>query len=435
MQIQVVGCNYQRTPIALRERLAFSDERARLALRQLRQWSPELEVVLLSTCNRVEFYVAATAAQTPTRQNWAAFLGQFHGLDVQRVAGCLFELFGRDAVRHLFAVASSLDSMVLGEPQILAQVKEAYQRAVEVQSAGPVLNAAFQTALKTAKLVARKTSIHQRRVSIPSAAIADFARNIFDRFDNKTALVIGAGEMAEETLKYLRDEGVLHVGVINRSRSRAAELAARWRGTVLGWEQLLAALAAADLVISATGAPTTIVTLQDYLRIEAQREPRPLFILDLAVPRDFDAAIGQRPGVYLYSVDDLAEVSRRNQEQREREVPVAMRIIEEEADEFLGRAQHREVGPTIYRLRHDWDCVKEFELERLFRRVPQLDDRARALVRQAFARLLGKLMHAPMASLRDESQEGRAQVLLGALTTLFQLDTAEDDRPARREAA
>jgi glutamyl-tRNA reductase len=435
MQIQVVGCNYQRTPIALRERLAFSDERARLALRALRQWFPELEVVLLSTCNRVEFYAASCMAQTPSRQRWAEFLAQFHGIDVHRVAACLFELYHRDAVRHLLAVASSLDSMVIGEPQILAQVKEAYQRAVEVESAGSVLNTAFQTALKTAKLVARKTTIHQHRVSVPSVAIADFARNIFARFDDKNTLVIGAGDMAEETLKYLRDEGVLRITVINRSRQRAEDLAKRWQGTVHSWERLLEAIAAADLVISTTGAPTTIVTLQDYLSVESQREPRPLFILDLAVPRDFDQAIGQRPGVYLYSVDDLLEVSRRNQQQRERELPIAMQIIEEETDGFLARSQHREVGPTIYRLRNDWDGVKEFELERLFRRVPHLDDRARALVRQAFARLVGKLMHAPMESLRDESQEGQAQVLLGALTTLFQLQADRDDRSARREAA
>ena len=218
---------------------------------------------------------------------------------------------GDEAVQHLFTVAASLDSMVVGEPQILAQVKQAYQLATEEGSTGPLLHAAFQAALKAAKRVAGETTIQQRRVSIPSVAVADFAQQIFERFDDKHTLVIGAGEMAEETLRYLKDQGARDVTVVNRSPERALELAGRWGGRARPWDDLLAAMAEADLVISTTGAEEPIVTLEQFLTVEPRRHGRPLFILDLAVPRDFDPAIGDRPEVYLYSIDDLREACER----------------------------------------------------------------------------------------------------------------------------
>jgi glutamyl-tRNA reductase len=333
----------------------------------------------------------------------------------------LYEHAQSEAVRHLFSVASSLDSMVVGEPQILAQVKQAYQVATAQNTAGPLIHAAFQAASHVARRVANETTIHQRRVSIPSVAVADFALQIFERFDDKRTLVIGAGEMAEETLQYLRDQGARDIVVVNRHLDRAEQLAARCHGRALPWDRLLDALADADLVISTTGAKEPIVTLASFLRIAPERYERPLFVLDLAVPRDFEPAVGQRAGVYLYSIDDLREACERNRRQRDKELPAAMQIIDQETEQFLAESHHRAVSPLIQQLRAEWEKPKEEELRRLFHKLPELDERSRQEIQQAFDRLVNKLLHPPMASLRDESRNGTPRGLLDALVRLFQL--------------
>ncbi len=293
MKVQMLGCTHHHSSIAVRERLAFSPEQASQALQTFRERFPDAEAVLISTCNRTELYTAGNDGQcVPSHQEIAEFLAGFHGISVYDVFDDLFERTGEDAVRHLFCVAASLDSMVVGEPQILSQVKQAYQLATNRDAAGPLTHAIFQAALRVARRVASETSINQSRVSIPSVAVGQFAKQIFDRFDDKRALVIGAGEMAEETLRYLTDEGMRHVTVINRSLERAQDLARRWHGTALGWERLLEQLGQADLVVSATGATEPIVSLAQFRQIEPARYQRSLFVLDLAVPRDFDPAIG-----------------------------------------------------------------------------------------------------------------------------------------------
>ena len=421
MSVQVVGCSHHTTSIAVRERLAFNAEQTSSALEQLRQELPNVEAVLLSTCNRVELYTAAENAELPTRDQVAGFFARFHGLDPGEIAEHLYQHAGEAAVRHLFTVASSLDSMVVGEPQILSQVKQAYQLATQLGSAGPLTHAAFQAALKAARRVAGETSIHQRRVSIPSVAVADFAQQIFERFDDKKTLVIGAGEMAEETLRYLQNEGAHDVTVVNRNAARAAELAQRWRGRALDWKRLLEALAAADLAISTTAAREPVVTLAQFQSIESLRSGRPLFVLDLAVPRDFEAAIGDRPGVYLYSVDDLREACDRNRRERDKELPAAMRIIEQETGRFMADLHHRVTGPVIQQLKEGWDKPKEEELRRLLNKLPELDQRSREEIRQSFDRLVNKLLHPPMESLRNESRHGFPSALVDALARLFQL--------------
>jgi glutamyl-tRNA reductase len=421
MNVRVFGCSHHDASIALRERLAFNLEQAERALRRLRHDFPTAESVLLSTCNRVELYTATENGAPPTPEQLAAFLARFHDVNPAEVLDNLFQREGQQAVRHLFLVASSLDSMVVGEPQILAQVKHAYRLACQQAAAGPLTHAAFQAALKVARRVASETAIHQRRVSIPSVAVADFARQIFERFDDKKTLVIGAGEMAEETLRYLRDEGARQVTVVNRNPQRAAELAERWDGQPQPWDRLLDVLAAADLVITATGAQEPIVTLEQFARIEAARAQRPLFILDLAVPRDFDPAIGDRPGVYLYSIDDLKQACRRNRLQRDRELPAAMRIIDEETGRFMADLHRRATGPIVKRLRQGWQHPKEEELERLLGKLRHLDQRAHREIRQSFDRFVNKLLHPPLESLRVESRHGIPDALMDALAKLFKL--------------
>jgi glutamyl-tRNA reductase len=421
MNVQLVGCSHRATPLEFRERLAFGEAEARDALDHWRELFPDIEAVLLSTCNRVELYVATESGILPTRAEMARFLANRRGLETPAVEKELYHHMERQAIHHLFAVASSLDSMVVGEAQILAQVKQAYRLGVEQETVGPLLDAMFRAAVATARRVATETAIHQRRVSIPSIAVADFARQIFERFDDKHTAVVGAGEMAEETLRYLREEGARQITVVNRHLDRAEQLAGRWNGRAVSWGQLIEVLATADLVISTTAAGEPIVSNEQFDRIARARQGRPMFILDLAVPRDFDPAIGARPDIYLYSIDDLKAACERNRRQRDRELPKALQIVAEETDGFLRDWRHRLARPVIEQLRQGWEKPKEEELRRLFNKLPHLDPQAREEIRRAFDRLVNKLLHPPLASLRDESRRGAPRALLDALVKLFQL--------------
>jgi glutamyl-tRNA reductase len=423
MKVQMVGCSHHRSSDQVRGKLAFSAAQARQALEQLRARFPGTEAVVLSTCNRVEVYTAAEETLNgPTHQEVIEFIAGFHGVEIYEIFDDLFERTGEDAVLHLFTVAASLDSMVVGEPQILAQVKQAYDLACDRQSTGPVTHALFQAALRVAKRVASETQINQKRVSIPSVAICDFARQIFEQFDDKQVLVLGAGEMAEETLRYLKDEGARDIAIVNRSFERAEALAERLGGRAAPWSQLGELLAAADLVVSTTGAIEPVVTLEGYKQIEPLRYQRTLFVLDLAMPRDFDPAIGDRLGVYLYSLDDLRQACDRNLQERQKEFPKALAIIEEETAAFMADLHHRATGPIIQRLKQGWHKPKEDELRRLFNKLPELDERTRGEISQAFDRLINKLLHPPLESLRDEARnQGTPHALLDALKRLFQL--------------
>lgn len=423
MKLQMIGCSHRQSSVATRERLAFSPAQAGEALDRFHARFPETEAVLLSTCNRVEVYAAAEdAALAPSHEQLVEFLSGFHGVEPRDVFDDLFERTGEDAVRHLFQVAASLDSMVLGEPQIVSQVWEAYNLALARQTTGPLTNQIFQAAMRVAKRVATETSINEKRVSVPSVAVADFAKRIFERFDDKQVLVIGAGEMAEETLRYLADEGARQITVVNRSAERAAALAERWNGAARPWDALGEVLTAADLVIGTTGASEPVVTLAGYRQIEHARQQRDLFILDLAVPRDFEPAIADCLGVYLYSIDDLQEACRRNRAERDRELPMAMKIINDETARFMADLHHRATGPIIKRLRQGWQQPKEDELRRLFNRLPNITDRERDEIRQSFDRLINKLLHPPLESLRDESRHGIPQALLDAIKRLWLRD-------------
>lgn len=423
MRLHLVGCSHHATAVELRERIAFSPEQCRAALAQWRRRHPESEAVLLSTCNRVELYLASDDEEAqPTREQVAEFLADFHGIDSREVLDALFERTGEEAIRHLFTVACSLDSMVVGEAQILSQVKQAYELAQSGDHAGTLMHLAFQGANRVAKRVARETAIHQRRVSVPSVAVADFARQIFERFDDKRVLVAGAGEMAEETLRYLMDEGAKDILIVNRTHERAVDLATRVAGIAAPWEKLHDLLVDADLVVSTTGATRPIVTLADFGPIARRRAERPLFVLDLAVPRDFDPAIGELPGVYLYSVDDLRTACERNRKAREKEWPHAQRIIEDETRSFMAELSHRATGPTVRRLTLLAEQLREDELRRLFQRLgDSVDEKQRDEITYAFQRLVKRLLHPPLESLRDEAGTESHHGLLDALRRLFKL--------------
>ncbi|MEM1303912.1 MAG: glutamyl-tRNA reductase [Planctomycetota bacterium] len=428
MQLRMVGCSHHRSAVGMRERLAFTPEQTAEALEGWRTWHPELEAVLLSTCNRVEFYAAADGGGMPpcpglmTRR-----LAESHNLPVEEVRSHVVTLRDEEVVDHLFRVAASLDSMVVGEPQILAQVKQAYELANQMGSTGPLTHGCFQAALRVAKRVAGETDLHRHRVSIPSVAINDFAAEIFERFDDKRVLVIGAGEMADETLRYLADGGARRVTLVNRNAERAESLADEWResgvdATAAPIDDLPTQLGAADLVISTTAAGEPVVTLDAYRqKVAPVRDQRPLFVLDLAMPRDFDPRIGDELGVYLYSIDDLVEACDRNRAMRERAIPAAERIVTQERDQFLVDARGRLSAPVIARLRSEFTGPKNDELQRLFNKLPELDEHGQKEIEQFADRLVNKMLHPAMESLRAESQSGSPSRLLNALSRLFQL--------------
>ena len=423
MTLALVGGTHRTVPLALRERLAFSAEQAAEALARFRDRFPGREGVLLSTCNRVEFYAAGEGqSAAPAAEQLVSFLAECRGID----AGSLDPLLAREhdeaVVRHLFGVAAGLDSMVLGEPQILAQVKQAWAIAQDSQTTGPLTAGMFQAALRTAKRVATETALGRERVSIPSVAVADFASGVFERFDDKRVLLVGAGKMAGETLRYLREAGARDVVIINRTAARANELAARLDARPAAFDRLEQELAAADLVVSTTGATDHVVSLDLFAKAEAVRDGRPLVVLDLAVPRDFDPRIGERPGVWLYCVDDLAQACEVNRRSRQREMPRALAIVDEEARRFMGDMHHRTTAPVIEQLRAGWSETGDAELDRLFRRLPHLPDADRAEIRQAFERYAAKMLHPPLVSLRSESHSGPPHGLLEALKRLFNLE-------------
>jgi len=421
MNIRMVGWTHHSAPIETREKLSFSPSQTLEALQRWRDEFSPIEAVLLSTCNRVELYTASADDALPEAGLCIEFLVRRRGLSSIEAADSVEHRVGIDALRHLFSVAASLDSMVIGEPQILNQVKQAYQTAVAQATTGPTLHAAFQAALQAARRVASETALHQHRVSIPSLAVADFAQQIFERFDDKHTVVLGAGEMAEETLRYLRESGARHITVVNRSIDRAERLAAQCGGRAVGWDQLIEALATADLVVSAIGGEQTLIDAERFARVERARRPGALFILDLGMPRNFDPAIGARPDVFLYSIDDLKAACERNRRQRDRELPAARRIVEEEVERFAAQWRHRAAHPLIARLRADWQKPKEDELQRLLRKLPPLDAKAEEEIRRSFDRLINKLLHPPLESLRDEAHRGNYQTLLDALARLFRL--------------
>lgn len=421
-KIAMIGCSHRQSSLAVRERLAFSPDQTLDALAAWQKMHPNLEAVLLSTCNRVELYAAAEPATPLEPHMLVQHLACFHNVPVEEIQGELISLANQDVVGHLFHVAASLDSMVVGEAQILSQVKQAYELARQIGSTGPVTHSLFQAALRVARRVASETELHRHRVSIPSVAIADFAARIFERFDDKRVLVIGAGEMAQETLQYLVDAGAKHITVLNRDHERAQTLAAAWHGLAAPWSELANQLVLADLVVSTTGADRPVFTYEDYHKhVARRRHQRPLFILDLALPRDFDPAIGDELGVYLYGIDDLAEACERNRGARADELPAAERIIADETQTFITESRHRATGPVIARFRAGLESVRSAELERLYDRLPELDERSRQEIRQFADRLVGKILHPPLESLRDESRNGSPHGLLEALQRLFQL--------------
>lgn len=424
MNVQVVYCNHQTADLSVREKLAFASEAELLrAYDLLRERFPSSEHVVVSTCNRVELYTAQEQpGDAPSTRELAEFFSEFHQVPVEAFLGDLLERTGAAAVRHLFEVACSIDSMVLGESQIVSQVKSAYELATRGNANGPLTNALFQRALTVSRRVRTETRLSEGRVSVASVAIGEFGRSIFDRFDDKTILVIGAGEMAEETLRYLHNEGVGQIVVINRTPENSQRLVREFGGRSYAWEDLDTWLGRANIIISTTGADRTVVDAERFRRIRSRGSGEPVFILDLGAPRDFDPAVSDvDEGVFLYDIDDLERTCQQNRALRATEIARARAIIDEETARFMRDVYHKATGPIIQRLRDRWHEVSRQELELLFRKLPQLTGDDQQAIERTVERIVNKLLHPPLETLRDEAREGPPHGLLDAIRRLFHL--------------
>ncbi len=428
-RLLLIGLNHTTAPLAVRERLAFSSERAREALATFRERFPGLEGVLLSTCNRVEFYISADSDADDRGQAIARdvmnFLARFHDVSLDLFASHIYAKRGRDMIEHAFAVAASLDSLVLGETQILGQVREAYDAARVAGTTGAMLNPLFQRALFTGKEVQTNTALGDGRLSVASVAV-DYAKRIFETFNDKTVLSIGAGKMGGLLLSQFAALRSGRLLICNRDRGKAEMLAKGFHGEAIPFEALGEQLALADIVCSSTGASRPIITTAQVRKALRSRRYRPMFLLDIAVPRDVDEAVAELDQVYLYNIDDLQQVVSATQSQRTDALDAARAIVRRQVEEFITWQSRREMGPAIDSLYRRYHELARTEVERAIASDPSLDEAQRSQMEEMARRIVNKLLHDPVRALRvAESQHAASSAqYVHALQKLFDLDGA-----------
>jgi glutamyl-tRNA reductase len=421
MNLRAVGCNFRTAPVELREKLAFDAEKqGRAAVELAARYGAE--AVVLSTCNRVELYVARPTGERPFDAGFAAeFLAESHGLPPGAVAPLLYEHADEHAVRHLGRVAASLDSLIVGEGQIVGQVRQAYEQAQLLGTTGPLLNALFPNAIRTAKRVRTETGIAKGHVSVSSVAV-DYVRQVFDHFDDKTVLVLGAGKMGRLTLKHLQSLQPMRILVTNRSPQKAVEVAATCGGQPVPWEQLDDALAAADIVLSTTGAPEPVMPRSRFEAKVLPRMTRTMVVLDIAVPRDFDPTIHDGDRVCVFNIDDLTRVREQTIAKRQRHLAPAEAIVEAEVRRFVDDWNRRRSGPVIGQLTAEVDKLRAEVVAPLIAKLNgKLTPEEKKSVEYAFRLFQSKLLHGPIAALQEASREGENRPLLEALKKLFRL--------------
>lgn len=438
MKILLIGMNHRTAPLEVRERYAAIDSGS--ALRKLVTCGEIEEAVLVSTCNRVDLVVTTRRIEDAVLRVHRFFRTDL-GDDDATVPGpsldeISYEHRGSDAVRHVFRVASSLDSMVVGEPQILGQMKDAYRLAVENEACGPVLSRLFQRAFATAKRVKNETRIAQRPVSVARVAV-DLARQIFEDMGDKSALLLGAGEMIELSLFALQRDGLGRTHVVNRTLSNAEELAARFSATPHHLDELESLLSQADVVLSCVGGDQPILRYSMVKAALDARRSRPIFFIDMGVPRNIDPRVEKLDNAYVYDMDDLQSVADANAGERRRESNQGEEIVGEEQLQFDGWMAALKAVPTIRHLRARAEMIRTKELERMSGRL-RLDGRQREAVEALTRAIVNKLLHAPLAHLRSESETEADLGSLEVARALFALDDhtspgAEADAALHRE--
>jgi glutamyl-tRNA reductase len=419
MALFVAGLSHRNAPVELREQLAVDEDKLRELLRDVAATGVVREALILSTCNRVEVYAIA---DVPGEARTATFrqLCRHRGVEPASVETVLYTHADGEAVRHAFRVASSLDSMMIGEPQILGQVKDAFALAQSCETVGPALHTLFTQAFTVAKKVRTETEIARHAVSVSFAAV-ELAKKIFAGLDGKAVLLVGAGKMSELAARHLIEQGAFPLYVANRTWARAQELARALAGTAVPFDELATALATVDIVITSTGAPEPVIRREFVQPLVHSRRGRPLFFIDIAVPRDVEDSVNTLDGVYCYDVDALKQVVDANSRERLREAHRAEALVEREVAKFLARLGDVEVIPTIVSLRERLEIIRSGEVKRTLARLPGATPETREAIEALSAAIVNKILHAPITKLRESSRAGSPRSWLELVHELFGL--------------
>ena len=429
----MMGLNFKTAPVEIREVLAVPTGQLGAALERLGALAIS-EGLLLSTCNRTEVYVVGEHVE----QLYQAMIGYLaemgHIADVSTLVPHLYRHHGMDAVDHLFRVSCGLDSMVIGETQILGQVRDAYRDSVEAGIIGKVMHQLFEQAIAVGKRAQTETRIGQNAVSVSYAAV-ELAKKVFRSLDGRRCMAIGAGETAKLTVKHLQSSGVKDIVIANRTLERAERLVEEIGGTAVPMADVPKYLQTVDVVISSTGAPGFVLTRSQVAEAIRQRRGRPIFLFDIAVPRDIDPAISELEGAFVYDIDDLQAVVNANLQERAEEAKRAERIILDEMDKFKSWLASQEVIPTIRLLRDKVETLRQAEVARAFNRLPDLTDRERAVVEAMTVSLVNKILNSPTQHLKGMAGEGTADEAIATVVRLFELQaqTAPEPAPAIKE--
>ena len=416
----LVGVNHKTTPVEIREKLAFTKGKIEESVDRLLNFPDIIEHTILSTCNRVEIYARANG-QNSAIQSIKQFICDFHGLSAVQLEEHFYSYSNEAAIEHLFRVSSSLDSMILGEAQILGQVKDAYSLAKDLRSTGLVLNQLFEKAFSIAKKVREETGIAERSVSISSAAV-ELAQKIFDDLENHTVMLVGTGEMAELAAKHLISYGVKTVYVTSRTYERAANLARTLNGSALDFEAFKNELYRADIVITSTSASSFIITKDMVEKAIHERKNKPIFFIDIAVPRDIEPDVNDLENVYLYDIDDLHVVVSANMKEREKESENAMHLISQEVNKFNNWLGTLDAVPTIVEIRKRVENIGNQEMERTLKKIPHLSGEDKKIIYQMKNSMINKILHKPTIKLKQKTQSEDGHVYLKAIRHLFHLD-------------
>jgi glutamyl-tRNA reductase len=423
-EIVVIGLNHKTAPVEVRELLAFSADDTPKMLETMRKADPVDEIVLFSTCNRVEFLLATQ--DLPQAVEWVKdFVAEFKGAPRHTFEEALYVYNGKEAVRHIFRVASSLDSMVVGEPQILGQIKESYQQASDLGACGVVLNRLMHRSFSVAKRVRTETGIGDHAVSISYAAV-ELGRKIFGELEGKGVLLIGAGEMAELAVEHLVTNHAGPIFVANRTFERGLEIADKFKGTAIRFDEVREHLKQVDIVISSTGAPHYILVRDDFKGVMRARKNRPLFFIDIAVPRDIDPNINRIDNVYVYDIDDLKSAIQENIDERRQEALRGERIVDSSTVQFGRWFKSLDVVPTIVALRDKIEEIRQKELKKTFGSLSSASDENRAAIDRLTAALVNKIMHDPTVFLKESGHKDEKSVYLDIARKLFNLDGEND---------
>jgi len=421
--IIILGVNHKTAPVAIREQLAFSGDSA-LPFSELMALEGCTECCILSTCNRVEIIVVS---RDPDKTAVALrdFLFGKSSISVDEREKYSYLHTGRDAITHLFRVGASLDSMIVGEPQILGQLKQAYKASSEKNCTGAILNRFLHKSFSVAKRVRTETNIGSSAVSISYAAV-ELAKKIFGDLQGKTVMLIGAGEMAELAAEHLITQGISQVVVVNRTFENAVKLAQRFNGKAAGLDDLIPQLENVDILISSTGATDLVLKKDDVKPVMKQRMNRPLFLIDIAVPRDLDPELNDLDNVYLYDIDDLTHVVDINKAERDKEAARGERIVIEETMKFVDWMAGMEVTPTIVAIRKKADAICQSELERTLGNIPDLSPKVRKSVEKMAAAIANKMLHDPILHIKSEHQGDKGKKL-ALVRQIFGLDPDENN--------